>query len=75
MAKGDAHDDAERHLTTNQGIRVPVTQNSLKSGAHERTVLEDFVLCKKIFQFDRERIPERIASTPAVGRPRLVRGD
>jgi catalase len=51
---------AEEHLTTNQGIRVPDNQNSLRSGARGPTLLEDFLLREKIFHFDHERIPERI---------------
>lgn len=54
------HDDADAHLTTNQGIRVSDNQNSLKSGARGPALLEDFVLREKIFHFDHERIPERI---------------
>jgi catalase len=50
----------EEHLTTNQGIRVPDNQNSLRSGARGPTLLEDFLLREKIFHFDHERIPERI---------------
>src|SRR6201991_3376234 len=55
-----AHEDAEAHLTTNQGIRVSDNQNSLKSGERGPVLLEDFVLREKIFHFDHERIPERI---------------
>lgn len=53
-------DDAEGHLTTNQGIRVSDNQNQLKSGPRGAVLLEDFVLREKIFHFDHERIPERI---------------
>jgi catalase len=52
--------DGTGHLTTNQGIRVSDNQNSLRSGERGPTLLEDFVLREKIFDFDHERIPERI---------------
>ena len=55
-----SHDEAQAHLTTNQGIRVSDNQNSLKSGERGPVLLEDFVLREKIFHFDHERIPERI---------------
>ena len=50
----------EGRLTTNQGTPVPDNENSLKSGTRGPTLLEDFILREKIFQFDHERIPERI---------------
>lgn len=67
VARGGSHDDAEPHLTTNQGIRVSDNQNSLKSGARGPTLLEDFVLREKIFHFDHERIPERIVHARGSG--------
>src|ERR1700745_2702107 len=60
VPKKGAHDSGERHLTTNQGIRVSDNQNQLKAGARGPVLLEDFVLREKIFHFDHERIPERI---------------
>ncbi|MFA9195626.1 catalase [Flavobacterium sp. FBOR7N2.3] len=47
-------------LTTNQGLKVNDTNNSLKSGERGSTLLEDFLLREKITSFDHERIPERI---------------
>lgn len=47
-------------LTTNQGLRVNDTNNSLKAGERGSTLLEDFLLREKITSFDHERIPERI---------------
>lgn len=47
-------------LTTNQGVKVNDTNNSLKSGERGSTLLEDFLLREKITSFDHERIPERI---------------
>ncbi|SDB35130.1 catalase [Flavobacteriaceae bacterium MAR_2010_188] len=47
-------------LTTNQGLKVNDTNNSLKAGERGATLLEDFLLREKITNFDHERIPERI---------------
>lgn len=47
-------------LTTNQGVPISDNQNSLKSAPRGPTLLEDFILHKKITHFDHERIPERI---------------
>lgn len=47
-------------FTTNQGLKVNDTNNSLKSGERGSTLLEDFLLREKITSFDHERIPERI---------------
>ena len=48
------------NLTSNQGVPVLDNQNSLRSSSRGPTLLEDFLLREKIFQFDHERIPERI---------------
>ena len=47
-------------MTTNQGLKVNDTNNSLKAGIRGGTLLEDFMLREKINHFDHERIPERI---------------
>jgi catalase len=47
-------------LTTNQGVPVANSQDSLKAGLRGPTLLEDFILREKITHFDHERIPERI---------------
>ncbi|MCM4157332.1 catalase [Gramella sp. AN32] len=47
-------------MTTNQGLKVNDTNNSLKAGERGATLLEDFILREKITHFDHERIPERI---------------
>lgn len=47
-------------MTTNQGLKINDTNNSLKSGERGSTLLEDFLLREKITHFDHERIPERI---------------
>src|SRR6185436_10360497 len=47
-------------LTTDQGIPVPHTDDSLKAGLRGPTLLEDFHFREKITRFDHERIPERV---------------
>ena len=47
-------------LTTQQGVRLPHTDDSLKAGVRGPTVLDDFHLREKVMHFDHERIPERV---------------
>ncbi|MEQ1504755.1 MAG: catalase [Myxococcota bacterium] len=47
-------------LTTDQGIPVANTDDSLKAGPRGPTLLEDFHLREKLTRFDHERIPERV---------------
>lgn len=54
-------------FTTNQGLKVNDTNNSLKSGERGSTLLEDFLLREKITSFDHERIPERIVHARGSG--------
>ena len=54
-------------LTTNQGVGVANTDDSLKAGARGPTLLEDFVLREKITHFDHERIPERVVHARGFG--------
>ncbi len=53
-------DASGQPLTTNAGVKVNDTNNSLKAGIRGGTLLEDFLLREKINHFDHERIPERI---------------
>ncbi|TYC10751.1 catalase [Bizionia gelidisalsuginis] len=53
-------DAKNKVMTTNQGLKVNDTNNSLKAGERGSTLLEDFLLREKITHFDHERIPERI---------------
>ncbi|CDF79554.1 catalase [Formosa agariphila KMM 3901] len=63
-----AYKDAEgQTMTTNQGLKVNDTNNSLKSGERGATLLEDFLLREKITSFDHERIPERIVHARGSG--------
>ncbi|WP_437955087.1 catalase [Sorangium sp. So ce119] len=54
-------------LSTDQGIRIDSTDDSLKAGARGPTLLEDFHLREKITHFDHERIPERVVHARGSG--------
>src|SRR5262249_20078743 len=54
-------------LTTDQGVRIPHTDDSLKAGERGPTLLEDFHLREKIPHFDHERIPERVVHARGAG--------
>ncbi|MGC9665767.1 catalase [Planosporangium sp. 12N6] len=56
-----------RYLTTDQGIPVEDTDNSLKVGERGATLLEDFHFREKITRFDHERIPERVVHARGSG--------
>ncbi len=60
-------DSQGKVMTTNQGLKVNDTNNSLKAGVRGATLLEDFLLREKITQFDHERIPERIVHARGSG--------
>ncbi len=60
-------DATGKPMTTNQGLKVNDTNNSLKSGERGSTLLEDFLLREKITHFDHERIPERIVHARGSG--------
>ncbi|HEY1770268.1 MAG TPA: catalase [Chthoniobacterales bacterium] len=46
-------------LTSNQGVPINDTNNTLKAGERGPSLLEDFLMREKITHFDHERIPER----------------
>ncbi len=48
-------------LTTDQGVGVLHTDDSLKAGLRGPTLMDDFHLREKTTHFDHERIPERVA--------------
>lgn len=48
-------------MTTQQGIPVADDQSTLKIGPRGPAALEDFHFREKVFHFDHERIPERVA--------------
>lgn len=53
-------DDSDKHMTTNQGLKVSEDEFSLKAGERGPTLMEDFHFREKMTHFDHERIPERI---------------
>ncbi|RJP74179.1 MAG: catalase [Candidatus Zixiibacteriota bacterium] len=64
----EVREDPEREfLTTNQGVRVSHTDNSLKAGVRGPTLLEDFHFREKLTHFDHERIPERVVHARGSG--------
>jgi hypothetical protein len=47
-------------ITTNFGVAIDDTDNSLKAGSRGPTLMEDFHFREKMTHFDHERIPERV---------------
>lgn len=60
-------DPTDEFLTTDQGVRVVSTDDSLRAGERGPTLLEDFHLREKIMRFDHERIPERVVHARGAG--------
>ncbi len=58
--------DGEK-LTTNQGVNVSHTDDSLKAGVRGPTLMEDFHFREKMTHFDHERIPERVVHARGSG--------
>lgn len=54
-------------LTTDQGVFVSNTADSLKAGTRGATLMEDFHFREKITHFDHERIPERVVHARGFG--------
>ena len=65
----DAHrvDPCAAEMTTDQGIPVGETDNSLSLGERGPTLMEDFHFREKITRFDHERIPERVVHARGAG--------
>ncbi len=59
------HDGHE--LTTDQGLKVDHTDDSLTAGERGPTLIEDFHFREKITRFDHERIPERVVHARGAG--------
>ncbi|MBR8828403.1 MAG: catalase [Gomphosphaeria aponina SAG 52.96 = DSM 107014] len=59
--------DAGEQLTTNQGVVVDNTDNTLKVGNPGPSLREDFHFQEKLTHFDRERIPERVVHARGAG--------
>ncbi len=55
----DISEMADTTLTSNQGVAINDTNNTLKAGDRGPSLLEDFLMREKITHFDHERIPER----------------
>ncbi|MBP2368558.1 catalase [Pseudonocardia parietis] len=64
---GARYDPQDTALTTNQGVRVDHTDDSLTVGERGPTLLEDFHAREKIMHFDHERIPERVVHARGSG--------
>ncbi|MGC5360837.1 catalase [Streptomyces sp. DT24] len=62
-----AADPAGGPLTTDQGVTVDHTDDSLTVGDRGPTLLEDFHFREKITRFDHERIPERVVHARGAG--------
>jgi catalase len=60
-------DPAGTALTTQQGVRVDHTDDSLTVGERGPTLLEDFHAREKLTHFDHERIPERVVHARGAG--------
>ncbi|GAA1660030.1 catalase [Glycomyces endophyticus] len=59
--------DGGEALTTQQGVKVHHTDDSLKAGGRGPTLMEDFHVREKITHFDHERIPERVVHARGAG--------
>jgi catalase len=53
-------EEEKGNLTTDQGVKVNHTDDSLKAGERGSLLMEDFHFREKMTHFDHERIPERI---------------
>jgi len=60
-------DSKGKQLTTNTGVRINDTDNSLRAGPRGPTLMEDFHFREKIMHFDHERIPERVVHARGAG--------
>ena len=60
-------DSTNKQLTTNTGVKINDTDNSLRAGPRGPTLMEDFHLREKITHFDHERIPERVVHARGSG--------
>jgi catalase len=57
----------DKQLTTDQGVKVEHTDDSLTVGERGPTLLEDFHFREKLTRFDHERIPERVVHARGAG--------
>src|SRR5690554_647240 len=62
------HEDAtDQYMTTDQGVRIHHTDDSLKAGSRGPTLMEDFHFREKMTHFDHENIPERVVHARGSG--------
>ncbi len=61
------NDNEGEYMTTDQGIGVSHTDDSLKTGSRGPTIMEDFHFREKMTHFDHERIPERVVHARGAG--------
>ena len=54
-------------LTKDNGAPVGDNQNSITTGEHGSTLLQDVQLVQKLQRFGRERIPERVVHARGTG--------
>ncbi|GLU50047.1 catalase [Nocardiopsis ansamitocini] len=59
--------DSRGDLTTDNGVLIDDTDNSLGVGERGPTLLEDFHFREKMTRFDHERIPERVVHARGAG--------
>ena len=60
-------DSKNQQLTSNTGVKINDTDNSLRVGPRGPTLMEDFHFREKIMHFDHERIPERVVHARGSG--------
>ena len=61
------NDNSEQYLTTDQGVRINHTDDSLKAGSRGPTLMEDFHFREKMTHFDHESMPERVVHARGSG--------
>ncbi|AKD04526.1 catalase [Pontibacter korlensis] len=60
-------DPKDQYMTTDQGVRVNHTDDSLKAGSRGPTIMEDFHFREKMTHLDHESIPERVVHARGSG--------
>ncbi len=60
-------DNAQKVMTTNDGVPVYNNNNTLKAGSRGPSLQQDHIFFDKLMHFDRERIPERVVHARGSG--------
>jgi catalase len=60
-------DPQDQYMTTDQGVRISHTDDSLKAGSRGPTLMEDFHFREKMTHLDHESIPERVVHARGSG--------